>query len=79
MTLTPLQLAGMLPKDPVFRAFVSQYTVPPQEVSVEQAAQFIRIVCWISSRRELATDKEAEQRFHQFLRRPFAEWRRQQH
>ena len=72
-----VQLAGSLPRDPQFRAWVSQYTVPPQSVSVDQAAEFIRVVCQIDSRRALATDKDAEQRFHQYLRKPFSAWRAQ--
>lgn len=70
-----LQLAGMLPRDPQFREWVSQYTVPPRVVSLDEAAEFIRTVCEIDSRRELATDTAAQQRFHQFLRRPFCAWR----
>ncbi|MCA8026428.1 hypothetical protein [Burkholderia cepacia] len=75
-----LQLAGMLPRDPQFRAWVAQWMVPPREVDVDMAADFIRTVCEITSRRELATDAQAQQRFHQFLRRPFVAWRdNQQH
>jgi len=74
-----LQLAGMLPRDPQFRAWVAQWMVPPREVDVGTAADFIRTVCEITSRRELATDAQAQQRFHQFLRRPFVAWRDQQH
>jgi len=74
-----LQLAGMLPRDPEFRAFVSQYTVPPSDVTVDEAAEFIRTVCEVESRRELATDSEAQQRFHRFLRKPFIEWKERQH
>lgn len=77
--LTPVQLAGMLPKDEQFRAFVTQWMVPPQPVDVDKAAEFIRTVCEIESRRELATDTEAQQRFHKFLRRPFLAWRDKQH
>jgi hypothetical protein len=73
-----LQLAGALPRDPQFRAWVSQYTVPPQSVSVDQAAEFIRVVCQIDSRRQLEDDAGAAQRFHQFLRRPFVAWREKQ-
>ncbi|TAM07237.1 MAG: hypothetical protein EPN70_03435 [Paraburkholderia sp.] len=73
-----LQLAGMLPRDPAFRAWVSQWMVPPREVDVDTAAAFIRTVCEIDSRKQLATDRAAEQRFHQFLRRPFVAWRDQQ-
>jgi hypothetical protein len=73
-----LQLAGMLPRDPDFRAFVSQYMVPPHEPTVDEAAQFIRVACDVTSRRQLAQDREAEQRFHRFIRRPFTDWRAQQ-
>jgi hypothetical protein len=73
-----VQLAGMLPRDPKFREWVSQYTVPPQDVSVDQAAEFIRVVCQIDSRRVLADDGAAEQRFHEYLRRPFVAWRGKQ-
>lgn len=73
--MNTLQLAGSLPRDPQFRAFVSQYTVPPQEVSVDQAAAFIREVCQVESRRQLAEDREAEKRFHQFLRKPYVAWK----
>lgn len=76
---TVLQLAGMLPRDPDFRAFVAQWMVPPQPVDVDIAAKFIRTVCEIESRRELATDTEAQQRFHKFLRKPFVAWRDKQH
>lgn len=74
-----LQLAGMLPRDPQFRAFISQWMVPVHEPTVDEAAQFIRAACDITSRRQLVTDREAEQRFHQFIRRPFTAWRDQQH
>jgi hypothetical protein len=74
-----LQLAGMLPRDPQFRAFVSQYMVPPREPTVDEAAAFIRTACEIESRRQLAEDRAAEQRFHRFIRRPFRAWRDQQH
>ena len=74
-----VQLAGMLPRDPQFREWVSQYTVPPQEVSIDQAAEFIRVVCGIDSRRQLELDAGAANRFHEYLRRPFVAWRSQQH
>lgn len=74
-----LQLAGMLPRDPQFREWVAQWMVPPREVDVDTAAAFIRTVCEVESRRELATDTEAQQRFHKFLRKPFLAWRDKQH
>lgn len=73
-----LQLAGSLPRDPQFRAFVSQYMVPPREPTVDEAVQFIREACEVQSRRQLVQDRDAEQRFHDLLRKPFVEWREQQ-
>lgn len=74
-----LQLAGMLPRDPQFRAFVSQYMVPPREPTVDEAAAFIRTACEIESRRDLLTNPVAVDRLHRFIRRPFVAWRDQQH
>jgi hypothetical protein len=74
-----LQLAGMLPRDPQFRAFVSQYMVPVREPTVDEAAAFIRAACEIESRRQLAEDRAAEQRFHRFIRQQFVAWRSKQH
>jgi hypothetical protein len=73
-----IQLAGMLPRDPQFRAFVSQYMVPPREPTVDEAAAFIRAACGIESRRELQRDPGAEILFHRFIRKPYAAWREQQ-
>lgn len=73
-----IQLAGSLPRDPQFRAFVGYFMVPPREVSIDEAAEFIRGACGVDSRRELATDREAQQRFHANIRRPFVAWRERQ-
>lgn len=75
---TVLQLAGMLPRDPDFRVWVSQWLVPPREVDIDEAAAFIRTVCEVTSRRELLSSRDAEQRFHNFIRRPYAAWRERQ-
>lgn len=76
--LNLVQMAGMLPRDPQFREWVSQYTVPPRAVSVDEAAEFIRIACGIDSRRELAQHAGAAERFHNFIRKPFVAWRARQ-
>lgn len=73
-----LQLAGMLPRDPQFREWVSQYIVPPSGVTAEEAAEFIRVACGIDSRRQLAENAGAADAFHRFIRRPFVAWRDQQ-
>lgn len=76
---TVLQLSGMLPRDPQFRAFVGYFMVPPRDdVSVDEATTFIRDACGVESRRELATNAEAQQRFHANIRRPFVAWRERQ-
>jgi hypothetical protein len=74
------QLAGMLSHNPVFRAWVTTWLTPPETpATVEEAAQFIRYVCEVDSRAELATNEEAARRFHELLRRPFIAWRDARH
>ena len=69
-----LQLAGSLPRDPKFREWAASHAeVDP--LTVDEAAEFIRVVCNVESRRQLATDPHAEERFHQYLRRPFVAWK----
>ncbi|HDR9087350.1 TPA: hypothetical protein QDB10_003267 [Burkholderia vietnamiensis] len=69
----------MLPRDAQFRTWVGGF-VNGDPVSVDEAAQFIRAVCKVESRRDLATDQHAIDRFHHFLRLPFLDWRdNQQH
>jgi hypothetical protein len=71
-----LQLSGMLPRDPEFRAFVGYFMVPARDhVSVDEAATFIRDACKVESRRELATNQEAQQRFHANIRKTFLAWK----
>jgi hypothetical protein len=72
------QLAGMLPRDPKFRQWLS-FATQVEQLTADEAAKVIRTVCQIDSRRALATDKAAAERFHNLLRRPFAEWRAKQH
>lgn len=74
---TIVQLAGMLPRDPKFRDWAGQF-ITRGNVTVDEAAEFIRVVCQVESRRQLAEDREAEQRFHTLLRKPFLDWRDEQ-
>lgn len=73
-----LQLAGSLPRDPQFRAFVGYFMVPVREVSVDEAAEFIRICCGVDSRRELAQHAGAAERFHNIIRKPYLAWKERQ-
>jgi len=76
---TVLQLSGMLPRDPEFRAFVGYFMVPARnDVTVDEAATFIRDACQVESRRDLATDREAQQRFHNHIRKTFLAWKENQ-
>lgn len=76
---TVLQLAGMLPRDPEFRAFVGYFMVPVRvDVTVDEAATFIRDACQIESRRELTTNAEAQKRFHNHIRKTFLAWKENQ-
>lgn len=70
-----LQLAGMLPRDPQFREWVSQYMVPPREPSIDEAAAFIRTACEIESRRQLVENAGAAEAFHNFIRKPYIAWK----
>ncbi|MBR7942344.1 hypothetical protein KDW90_04630 [Burkholderia cenocepacia] len=77
--LNAFHLACSLCRDPQFREWVGGF-VNGDPVTVDQAAEFVRIVCKVESRRELATDQHAADRFNHFLRRPFLDWRdNQQH
>jgi hypothetical protein len=68
-------LAGSLPRNAQFRAWVEHISVPLRPITPTNAAEFIRVVCQVDSRRELATNAAAEERFHQHVRRPFVAWR----
>lgn len=70
-----VQLAGVLPRNPEFREWLSASGATFDE---PMAAEFIRVVCEIDSRRELASDADAQQRFHDHVRKPFQAWRDQQ-
>jgi hypothetical protein len=72
--MNTIQLAGTLPKSLAFREFVTTFTDFPDLATEDEAAMFIRYVCEIESRRELETNKRAEKRFHEILRRTFVAW-----
>ena len=78
MSFSIVQLSGMLARDPQFIEWVGLWTVPPRAVSADEAAQFIRLACQVESRRDLATNAQAADRFHQFIRKPFVAWRERQ-
>lgn len=70
-TLT--RLAGILPTQPQFRAWLEEAARQP--ITAEDAAEFIRIACGVDSRRELDTNAGAADAFHAFVRQPYLAWR----
>lgn len=76
--LTIMQMAGSLPRDPEFREWVASQDKGYHAPDEHFAAEYIRERCGITSRRELATNPEAAQRFHNLIRKPYTVWREQQ-
>ncbi len=72
-----VQLAGMLPRDATFRAYLCDLA-SVEDVTPDNAAEYVRVICEVGSRRELATDPEAANRFETLVRRPFVAWRNNQ-
>ena len=70
------RLAGILPRQPQFRAWLEEAARQP--LTQEDAAEFIRIACGVDSRRELDTNGRAADAFHTIVRRPFLAWRDRQ-
>jgi hypothetical protein len=68
-------LSVSLPRDPMFRRFVADYVVPPREINVDDAAEFIKLAVGIDSRNALKTDRRAQQRFHEILMKQYAAWK----
>ena len=73
--LPPAQQAGMLCNDPEFQSYVAQrIAYPGKQVSPTGAAEHIRQLCQIQSRRDLNLNTEAAKRFQQ-MRTDFDAWR----
>ncbi|WP_186145986.1 hypothetical protein [Burkholderia gladioli] len=69
-----VQLAGMLPRDATFRAYLCDLA-SVDDVTPDNAAEYVRVICEVESRRELATNPKAAHRFETLVRRPFVAWR----
>jgi hypothetical protein len=72
--------AAMRCQEPVFWGFLNEQKFDGCEpvANTEEAAHVVRSVCGVESRAELDTDAVAEQRFHELIRKPFAEYMRNQ-
>lgn len=72
--LPPPTQAGIMCNDSQFQTFVGVRTLGHAvQVQSSAAAEYLRDICRISSRRELETDAKAERRF-QMLRTEFDAW-----
>lgn len=71
--LTEQQLAGMLPSDPDFRAYVA-HCMGVESASKQDAEKFIRQKCGVQSRKYLTNDHGAAVLFHG-MRRQFLAWK----
>lgn len=67
------RLAGILPTQPLFRAWLEDLAHQP--ITEHDAAEFIRLACQVESRRQLDANPDAARLFHSVVRRPFIEWR----
>ncbi|MDE4272983.1 hypothetical protein PXK58_00770 [Phaeobacter gallaeciensis] len=68
------QQAGMLCNDPQFRRFAAVRSgFPDTELNTAAAAEYLRQCCRIDSRRDLATNPTARDRFN-ILRTEFDGW-----
>ena len=69
------QQAGILCNDPQFQTFAARRTgIPTGQCNASAAAEYLRQVCQIDSRRELQSNDTARKRF-QTLRTEFDAWR----
>jgi hypothetical protein len=72
--LPAAQQAGMLSNDARFQRFAGMRTLKSDiQVTASAAAEFIRVSCGVTSRRDLNTNALAANRFHQ-LRTDFDAW-----
>ena len=73
--MAPAQQAGILCNDPRFQRFAAtRCGFPDTKFSAEAAAEYLRDICQIISRRDLNTNETAERRF-QALRTDYDAWR----
>lgn len=68
------RLSAILCRDPKFRQWLVHDT-EHEAGDADEAAEVVRLVCGIDSRRELDTNPTAAERFHEHIRKPFIEWR----
>jgi hypothetical protein len=65
-------LAARLCQNPAFRSWLASHHAVTSASSEAGAAEFIRSVCEVNSRKELDTDARAAAVFHEHIRIPFS-------
>lgn len=70
-------MACVFCREPDFRSFVSQ-RLGGSYCSESQAKAWLLTQCQITSRRELDTNPEAAQGFHDLIRKPYLAWKESQ-
>lgn len=72
--LPPSQQAAILSNDPRFQTFAARRTgYPDDRMEASAAAEYVRQICSVDSRRDLNTDPRANHAF-QCLRTEFDAW-----
>ncbi|GLQ26108.1 hypothetical protein [Sulfitobacter pacificus] len=72
--LNPAQQAGIICNDDRFQKFAATRSgLPGEQFNTSAAAEYLRTVCQITSRRQLNHSGEAKARFH-ILRTEFDAW-----
>lgn len=73
------KLAGMFSQQHTFWEWVKHVSGGTWDpTSAEDAAQYVRDLCKVSSRRLLDHDELAGKRFHQLIRQPYVAWQEQE-
>jgi hypothetical protein len=71
------RLAGILARTPLFQRWVAE-KIEVCWVSADEAAEYIRIICDVDSRRDIETNAHAAHLFEHEIRRAYFRWREQQ-
>lgn len=69
------KLSALFCQQPEFRRFLDTLSALPHKIETpQQAADMVRQLAGVGSRREFDTDPAAAERFHCFVRIPYVNW-----
>lgn len=71
------RLAGILARTPLFQRWVAEQ-LKVDECDAGEAAEYVRIICGVASRRDIETNAQAAHLFEHDIRRAYFRWREQQ-